>query len=76
MATVNTTIEDLTIQGMSCRHCVDAVQGALARLEDVTVEEVSIGRARVSYPTRKITTDDLRAAVEDAGFTLQSSSTV
>lgn len=72
MNTVNTTIQDLRIEGMSCRHCVNAVSGALGSMDNVIVEEVGIGHARVSYPTRMVTTDRLRDAVEEAGFKVQS----
>jgi copper chaperone len=72
MSTVNTTRDNLTIEGMSCRHCVDAVAGALGALENVTVEEVGIGHARVSYPTNAVTRDTLQEAVAEAGFTVRS----
>lgn len=73
MGTVNTITEDLLIEGMSCRHCVDAVHGALAGVEGVTVQEVAIGRARVTYPTRSVTHDRLERAVEEAGFRVAGS---
>jgi copper chaperone len=72
MNTVNTTTQDLRIEGMSCRHCVDAVSGALAGVDHVTVHEVGIGHARVSFPTRKVTRDQLEDAVDEAGFTVQA----
>jgi len=77
MSTVNTIREDLTIQGMSCRHCVDAVQGALARVDGVTVEEVGIGHARIIYPSRAVTQDQIERALADAGeYTLQGTQQV
>ncbi len=41
------TTFDLTIQGMSCGHCVKAVQEALRRVKGVERVEVEIGRAHV-----------------------------
>jgi copper chaperone CopZ len=76
MATVNTTRDDLKIEGMTCRHCVDAVKGHLAALDDVIVEEVGIGHARVAYTTHRVTRDVLERAVEEAGFSVQSVSEV
>lgn len=76
MSTVNTITEDLKITGMTCRHCVDAVQGALANVEGVTVEEVGIGHARVNYPSRAVTTDQLKRAVEEAGYEVRSADQV
>ena len=73
MSTIKT---DLHIEGMSCRHCVNAVEGALKALPGVEVEEVAIGRARVTYEQNEVSPDDLREAVEDAGYTLQSTEQV
>ena len=73
MSTIKT---DLHIEGMTCRHCVNAVEGALKALPGVEVEEVAIGRARVTYEQNEVAPDDLREAVEDAGYTLQSTEQV
>ena len=69
---MSTITSDLHIEGMSCRHCVDAVEGSLAQVEGVAVEEVGIGRARVRYEGHEVTAAALAAAVEDAGYTVQS----
>jgi copper chaperone len=77
MSTVNTIREDLQIQGMTCRHCVDSVQGALARVDGVTVEEVGIGHARIIYPARAVTQDQIERALDEAGgYTLQGTQQV
>lgn len=73
MSTIKT---DLHIEGMSCRHCVDAVEGGLKALPGVEVEEVAIGRARVTYEQNEVTPDDLREAVEDAGYSIRSTEQV
>ncbi len=39
----------LSIQGMSCGHCVAHVTQTLASLPGVTTKSVEIGRAVVSY---------------------------
>lgn len=57
----------LEVAGMSCGHCVHAVQEALSGVEGVSVESVSIGKATVSVP------DDVKIgalidAVADAGY--------
>ncbi len=71
-----TITQDLHIEGMSCQHCVDAVEGALAGLDGVTVQEVGIGRARVAYAGHDVTTGDLEAAVEEAGYSVRSTDRV
>ena len=58
----------LTIEGMSCTHCVSAVKGALAQLPGVQVEDVSIGAATLSYDPAKATVDQIVDAVNDEGY--------
>lgn len=57
----------LEIAGMSCGHCVMAVKNALAGVEGVKVENVSIGKASVSVPD-SVTIGTLIDAVADAGY--------
>lgn len=68
----NTTTADVRIQGMSCRHCVEAVLGALSGVAGLTVEEVGIGHARVAFQTNAVNLDAIEAAVEDAGYEVQA----
>jgi copper chaperone CopZ len=42
------------IEGMSCGHCLNAVNQALASLTGVQVESVKIGRAELRYDPAKI----------------------
>lgn len=58
----------LQINGMSCGHCVNAVRQALEAVPGVTVENVAIGSARVSYEPDKTKTTDITEAVTDAGY--------
>jgi copper chaperone CopZ len=58
----------LHIQGMSCGHCLNAVNRALAAVPGVEIESVQIGRASVRYDERTTTPRMLEAAVEDAGY--------
>lgn len=73
---MSTITSDLHIEGMSCQHCVDAVQGALEAVPHVAVTEVGIGRARVEYEQNEVGPDDLGAAIEEAGYELQSTEQV
>lgn len=59
----------LTIDGMSCQHCLAAVRGALGRVAGVTVESVTIGSASVRYDPTKATPDEIVDAVNDEGYT-------
>ncbi|MGD0590608.1 MAG: heavy-metal-associated domain-containing protein [Bacteroidota bacterium] len=58
---------ELTIQGMSCGHCVMHVKQALESVDGLQVEEVQIGKARVWYDDDKIA-NVLSEKVEEAGY--------
>ena len=58
----------LHIEGMSCGHCLNAVNRALAALPGVQVEALRIGRADLRYDERTIEPARIEAAVTDAGY--------
>jgi copper chaperone len=58
----------LHIEGMSCRHCLNAVSQALAALPGVQVDSVRIGRAELRYDESLTTPLRIEAAVGDAGY--------
>ena len=58
----------LHIEGMSCGHCLNAVNRALAELPGVEIESVQIGRAEVRYDEQTISPEALEAAVSEAGY--------
>jgi len=58
----------LHIEGMSCAHCLNAVNQALAALPGITIDSVRIGRAEVSYDERITNLAALEAAVAEAGY--------
>jgi copper chaperone len=60
---------ELTIEGMSCEHCVRAVRGRLERTPGVKVDDVQVGSATVEYDPAKINLDDLEEAIADEGYT-------
>ena len=60
----------MDIEGMSCGHCVRGVNQALAALDGVTVEQVAIGKATISYDPATTTTERIAQAVADEGYTV------
>ena len=60
----------LTIQGMTCHHCVMAVRKELTKLPGTEVRDVQIGSARLIVDETKVTPALIEAAVQDAGFIL------
>ena len=69
---MSTVKADYHIEGMSCRHCIDAVEGELRQVDGLTVEEVGIGHARVRYDTQTATPEAIEAAIGEAGYRVQS----
>ena len=58
----------LTIDGMTCGHCVSAVRKVLAGIDGATVESVVVGSATVAYDPARTTPERLAAAVTDEGY--------
>jgi len=63
----NTTT--LTVDGMTCQHCVAAVTSKLSELDGVTRVEVDLATGRVTVDsTRPLEVAAMIAAVEKAGY--------
>ena len=60
----------ISIDGMSCSHCVRSVDQALKALDGVAVEQVAIGSATVSYDPAATTPERIAEAVQDEGYTV------
>jgi copper chaperone CopZ len=59
----------LSIQGMTCNHCVASVREALAAVPGVVVRDVRIGAATVDVAAQDgPTAAAALAAVEEAGY--------
>jgi copper chaperone CopZ len=65
------TAKDIRIEGMHCDHCVMAVKKELSRIPGVQVHDVRIGSASLEYDETTVTTEKIKAAVEEAGYVLQ-----
>jgi copper chaperone CopZ len=59
----------LTIEGMSCGHCVAHVKKALADTPGVVVKHVDVGEAEVEYDGTPASLDAIVAAIDRAGYT-------
>lgn len=58
----------LQVEGMSCGHCVKAVQQAITSVEGATADAVDIGKATVTYDPGRTSVGALIDAVQDAGY--------
>lgn len=62
--------QTLEIGGMTCGHCLRMVQQALNDVEGLTLDELRVGRAVVTYDESKISAERVAEAVRDAGYSV------
>ena len=62
----------LKVPDMSCGHCKAAVEGELNKLSGVERADADVekGTVAVSYDEAAVTTEDLKGAIEEAGYTV------
>jgi copper chaperone len=58
----------LHIEGMSCGHCLNAVNRALRSLDGVEIHSVQIGRAELRYDDSRMDPERIAAAVTAEGY--------
>lgn len=59
--------KNFKIEGMSCGHCVMAVNKSLGKLELKKVN-VQIGSAEVEYDESNVNENEIIKAIKDAGY--------
>jgi len=60
---------NLTVEGMTCEHCVRAVRGRLEKTAGVKVDDVQIGAVTLDFDPSKTNVDDIEEAIADEGYT-------
>ena len=60
------------VPDMSCGHCKAAVEGELNKLSGVEHSNADLekGTVEVLYDEDRVTSDDLKGAIEEAGYTV------
>jgi copper chaperone len=66
------TDKTFKVPDMSCGHCKAAVEGELNKLKGVERSNADFeeGKVEVRYDDDRVTTDELRGAIEGAGYTV------
>ena len=60
--------KEFIIEGMSCGHCVMAVRKELSKLDNIKIDDIQIGKAKVEFD-ESITQESLIInAIKEAGF--------
>lgn len=59
----------ISIEGMSCGHCVKHVENALGEIEGIKAINVSLeAKEAVIEMDREVLDEDIKAAIEDWGY--------
>lgn len=60
----------LEVAGMSCQHCVNAIEGALDKLDGIhsAKVELSANQVFVTYDDSKINVDTIKGKIEEQGY--------
>ena len=59
---------ELSIEGMNCGHCSNAVDKALRAVSGVREVSVDLAGKKATVEAENVTDDLLKKAVEDAGY--------
>jgi copper chaperone len=67
------TTTTIGVDGMTCGHCVNAVQTEVGKLEGVTDVQVDLASGQVTIVAdREPSAAELQAAVEEAGYEVRT----
>jgi copper chaperone len=67
------TTTTITVDGMTCGHCVNAVQSEVGKLDGVTDVSVDLASGQVTIVADPAPdADALREAVEEAGYEVRT----
>lgn len=63
----------LNVQGMSCGHCVKAIEGSVGQLEGVNQVKVKLDEAlvEVSFNESQVSLDKIKETIEDQGYDVE-----
>ena len=58
----------LNVEGMSCNHCVKAIEGALKEAGMSGKVDLSAGNVTVEYDESKATVEQVKEVIEEQGY--------
>ena len=61
---------DYPITGMTCDHCVRTVREAVSAVDGVEAVEIELASGRLEVRGDGVADEDVRSAVEEAGYAL------
>jgi copper chaperone len=67
-------VMEFQVEGMSCQHCVAAVTRSIHEIDAAARVQVDLEHGKVVVASSK-TVDDLKEAIDEAGYTVLSAKT-
>jgi len=61
----------ISIEGMSCQHCVMRVKKAIDGLKGINKSDVEVGQARVAFDETLIQKKEIEEAIVKAGYKIK-----
>ena len=63
----------LNVKGMSCGHCVKAVENSVGELQGINEVKVDLGAAQVTvaFDASQVTVDAIKEAIEEQGYDVE-----
>ncbi|WP_191567574.1 copper chaperone CopZ [Metabacillus idriensis] len=60
----------LNVEGMSCGHCVKAIEGSVGELAGVSKVNVHLdnGSVDVEYSAAEVSLEEIKEAIDDQGY--------
>ncbi|CAN7635086.1 copper chaperone CopZ [Peribacillus frigoritolerans] len=60
----------LNVQGMSCGHCVNSIEGSVGQLEGINEVNVKLNDAQVevTFNESQVSLDIIKETIEDQGY--------
>lgn len=62
----------LTVEGMSCNHCVNSVKGALKNVGASGRVDLASNTVAIEYDENKVSLEALKEAIEEQGYDIVS----
>ncbi|MFA8439798.1 copper chaperone CopZ [Pueribacillus sp. YX66] len=62
--------ETIKVQGMSCNHCVNSVEGSVGKLAGVSSVKVNLqaGEVSVEFDNKQTTLEKIKETIEEQGY--------
>jgi copper chaperone len=63
----------LNVKGMSCGHCIKAIEGSVGKLSGVNSVKVNLdsGTVKVEFNSNEVTLNSIKETIDNQGYDVQ-----